>query len=438
MARVTFDVLGATCVTANRESSQREETLMKIWSSPSRSALKLAALATTASLVLAACGGGSDDEASGKADADGIITVKLGVVGPKTGPASLYYEYMAQDFEAFADDFEEEYGVRFDVVSEDDQASPEETARAVSKLINEEGVHAILGPPLSGNALQVADTVQRSGVPWLLAGPNADEIINYETQPNWAFQTNFTNQQIMSILGERLWAEDAKVGIVFSGDGFGQSNLDQLKLWAEANGHELAVEETIQPGAADANAIVKRLEDAGVESVFMGITQGADTATVTRSMEQAGYAPATVMTTGTILTNYKDVAEPSQWENIQIVDPRNFLDGGDKWVLDQVQEATGDAPAIPTNNISTYAMLDIYAQAVKEVGDASDKEAVRQAMEDIQTVHIGPDLTIDAPFSADDHKLYTDDPATWFTYGFDEDFNLANLAPAAVALAPGC
>lgn len=398
---------------------------MKLWS-----AKGTAALAVTALLALSGCGSGSDSGATGKADADGVITVRLGVVGPKTGPASLYYEYMQQDLDTFSDDFEEKYGVKFDVVSEDDQASPEETARAVSKLINEEGVMAILGPPLSGNSLQVADTVQRSGIPWLLAGPNADEIINYDVQPNWAFQTNFTNQQIMSILGSRLWANDAKVGIVYSADGFGQSNLDQLKVWADANGKDLTVEETIQPGAADANASIKRMKDAGVESLFMGITQGSDTATVTRAIEQAGFDPATIMTTGTILTNYKDVAEPSQWENIQIVDPRNFLEGGDKEVLDAVQEATGDAPAIPTNNISTYAMLDIYAQAVKEVGDATDKEAVRQAMEDIETVHIGDSLTIDSPFSSDDHKLYTDDPTTWITYGFDENFDLVNLGTA--------
>lgn len=412
---------------------------MNIWSHTSRRATKLAALAASTTLLLAACGGGGgEDDATGTADADGVITVKLGVVGPMTGPASLYYEYMDQSFETFSDDFEEEYGVRFDIIAEDDQASPEETARAVSKLINEEAVHAILGPPLSGNSLQVADTIQRSQVPWLLAGPNADEIVDYETQPNWAFQTNFTNQQIMSILGERLWADDANVGIVFSADGFGQSNRDQLALWAEENGQEISVEETIQPGAPDANAIVQRLESGEVDSVFMGITQGADTATVTRAIEQAGFAPETIMTTGTILTDYKDVAEPSQWENVQIVDPRNFLDGGDKWVLDEVQAETGEAPAIPSNNISTYAMLDIYAQAVAEVGDATDKEAVRQAMEDIETVHIGPDLTIDSPFTPDDHRLYNDDPSTWFTYGFDEEFNLVLLGTAAECLESGC
>lgn len=409
---------------------------MLLW--PSSRKPLLASIAAVALVSLTACGGSSDSEATGKADADGVITVKLGVVGPKTGPASLYYEYMDQNLETFSDDFEEKYGVRFDVVSEDDKASPEETARAVSTLINDEGVHAILGPPLSGNALQVAETVQRSKVPWLLAGPNADEIINYEQQPNWAFQTNFTNQQIMEVLGQRLFANGAKVGIVFSADGFGQSNVDQLKAWADKNDHELTVEETIQPGAADANAIVQRLKSSGVESVFMGITQGADTATVTRGIDQAGYEPATIMTTGTILTNYKDLAEPEQWANIQIVDPRNFLDGGDKEVLDAVREATGEEPAIPTNNISTYAMLDIYAQAVKEVGDANDKEAVRQAMEDIETVHVGKSLTIASPFAADDHRLYTDDLSTWFTYGFDKDFNLVLKGTAQECADNGC
>ena len=403
-----------------------------------RPALRMAALSILAVGALAACGANEEDAATGSADADGNITVRLGVVGPKTGPASLYYEYMDQTFEAFSDDFEEQYGVTFEIVSEDDQASPEETARAVSKLINEEGVHAILGPPLSGNALQVAEVVQRSGVPWLLAGPNADEIINYDQQPNWAFQTNFTNQQIMAVLGERLWADGAKVGIVYSADGFGQSNLANLAAWAAENGHELSVEETIQPGAADANAIVKRFEDAGVKSVFMGITQGADIATVTRSVEQAGYEPDTILTTGTILTDYADVADPSQWENIQIVDPRNFLEGGDHWVLEQVQEETGEPPAIPSNNVGTYAILDIYAQAVQQVGDANDKEAVRQAIEDIETVHIGPDLTIESPFAPAAPRLYTEDPSTWFTYGFDEEFNLVNLGTAAECIETGC
>jgi branched-chain amino acid transport system substrate-binding protein len=396
------------------------------------------ALAAATVLGLSACGGAAEGGATGTAGEDGVIAVKLGVVGPKTGPASLYYKYMDQTFETFADDFEEKYDVRFDVVSEDDQASPEETARAVSRLINEEGVHALMGPPLSGNSLQVADVVQKSQVPWLLPGPNADEIINYDIQPNWAFMTNFTNQQIMAILGERLWAGGQKVGIVYSADGFGQSNLEHLSTWAEENGHQLTAEETIQPGASDANAIIKRFQDAGVDSVFMGITQGADTATVTRAIEQAGYEPKTIMTTGTILTDYKDVAEPSQWENIQIVDPRNFLEGGDSEVLDAVREATGEEPAIPTNNISTYAILDIYAQAVNEVGDATDFEAVRKAMEDIETVHIGEDLTIDNPFSPEDHVLYDDNPENWHTYGFDKNFGLVRLGTAAECLEKGC
>jgi ABC-type branched-subunit amino acid transport system substrate-binding protein len=399
---------------------------------------KALGVAAATALVLSGCGGSDDSGGSGTADANGVITVKLGVVGPKTGPASLYYKYMDQDLKTFSDDFEKKYNVKFDVVSEDDKASPEETARAVSRLINEEGVQALMGPPLSGNSLQVADTVQKSQIPWLLPGPNADEIINYDVQPNWGFMTNFTNQQIMAVLGQQLFKDGQKVGVVYGADGFGQSNLAHLKEWAKANGHQLTAEETIQPGASDANAIIQRFKAAGVDSVFMGITQGADTATVTRAIEQAGFNPKTIMTTGTILTNYKDLAEPSQWEKIRIVDPRNFLEGGDKEVLDQVQKETGEPPAIPTNNISTYAMLDIYAQAVHEVGNATDFKKVRQAIEDVKTVHIGSSLTIDNPFSKDDHVLYDDDLAHWQTYGFDKDFKLVRLGTAAECLEKTC
>ena len=59
---------------------------MKIWS---RTPI---VMATASMLVLTACGGGSSDSATGKADKDGVITVKLGVVGAKTGPAKLYFD----------------------------------------------------------------------------------------------------------------------------------------------------------------------------------------------------------------------------------------------------------------------------------------------------------------------------------------------------------
>lgn len=404
---------------------------MKIWS---RTPI---ALAAASMLVLTACGGGSSDSATGKADKDGVITVKLGVVGPKTGPAKLYFDYMTQDFETFSAEFEQKYKVKFDLVEEDDQASPEQTARAVSKLVNEEGVQAVMGPPLSGNSLQVADAMQRSKIPWLLPGPNADEIINYKIQPNWAFQTNFTNQQVMAILGKLLYKKDNTVGIVYSADGFGQSNVDQLKKWAKANGKTVAAAESIQPGGTDASAIVKRLKNAGVNSVFMGITQGADIATVTRAIEQAAFKPNTLMTTGTILTDYAKVAEPSQWKDIQIVDPRNFLEGGTGDVLKEIKATTGQDAAIPTNNISTYAILDIYAQAVQKVGNATDYEAVRKAMEDTAVVHIKGD-TIDKPFSATDHALYDDDPTKWLVYGFDSKFGLKIEGTAAKCASSGC
>lgn len=394
-------------------------------------------VAVASLLSMAACGGSDASEGTGAPDADGIITVKLGMVGPMTGPAALYSRYMQQTLETYGDHFEAEYDVRFDVIEEDDQASPEETARAVSRLINEANVDVILGPPMSGNAIQVAEVIQRSQVPWLLAGPTADEAVDYSIQPNWAFQTNYTNTQHVAVLGELLFADDAKVGVVYSADGYGQAGLAQLEAWASENGHAIAVEEALQPGSSDANAIVSRLRSEGVDALYMVITQGADTATVTRAMTQADVAPAVVMTTPSILTDFKDLAEPSEWANIQFLDPRNFLEGGDAEVLDAVREETGEAPAVPTGNIGTYAILDAYAQAVQEVGGTTDREAVRKAMEDLEAVHIAS-KTIEQPFSAEDHSLYDDEPANWLAYGFDEDFNLVVKGTAQDCLEGNC
>ncbi|HEY9564948.1 MAG TPA: ABC transporter substrate-binding protein, partial [Nocardioides sp.] len=117
----------------------------------------LAALTSAVLLAggLTACGGSSEG-------GEGGLSVKAGVIGPKTSPASQYWTELKRGIELAQDEAEEKYGVTFDLVERDDKGEPETGARLIQELLNQEQVDVVFGPSLSGVALQVAPVIQRS------------------------------------------------------------------------------------------------------------------------------------------------------------------------------------------------------------------------------------------------------------------------------------
>src|ERR1043165_8601958 len=58
-------------------------------------------------------------------------------------------------------------GRKIRVVSEDDQSKPDEAANAVTKLISQDGVLAVVGEVASSNSLAAAPVCQSNGVPMI-------------------------------------------------------------------------------------------------------------------------------------------------------------------------------------------------------------------------------------------------------------------------------
>jgi branched-chain amino acid transport system substrate-binding protein len=156
-------------------------------------------------------------------------------------------------------------------------------------------------------------------------------------------------------------------------------------------------------------------------------------------MLQEDFQPELKVTNATILADFEELADPAQWENLVFIDTRRLTEGAMAEIAADYEERYGEAPILPTNVYSIFAGMDAYLQAVAEVGDPTDYEAVRTAVESLKTVSVR-DETIDSPFAADDHELYTaDDQNAWFVYGFEADGALTIRGSVADCLADaGC
>jgi ABC-type branched-subunit amino acid transport system substrate-binding protein len=372
----------------------------------------LAALTSAVLLAggLTACGGSSEG-------GEGGLSVKAGVIGPKTSPASQYWTELKRGIELAQDEAEEKYGVTFDLVERDDKGEPETGARLIQELLNQEQVDVVFGPSLSGVALQVAPVIQRSGRPWMTGIPTADEIIDYSAQPNWGFRTNYNNAQNIEAVANMAFGEGKSVGMIYGTDGFGQAGFDAVSSYAKKNGLDLVKAEGVDPGATSMTSQVNTLKDAGVDTVIVWFTTGADHATMMRSMAQVSYDPEIVATATILDPAFTELSKPTEWDNTSFAAPIDFESPELKDLTERYAKEYGEEPLIMTAVWSLYAATLTYAAAVAESGDSSDYPAVREAMENLDSVEV-LGQTFDKPFSEKDHELFT--PEDWITYGFDK------------------
>ncbi|MCD9197675.1 ABC transporter substrate-binding protein [Aeromicrobium wangtongii] len=360
---------------------------------------------------LTACG--SSTESSSK----GALSVKAGVVGPKTNPASQYWTELERGIELAQDEAEERHGVTFDLVKRDDKGEPETGARLIQELLNQEQVDVLFGPSLSGVALQVAPVIQRAKRPWMTGAPAADGVLDYSTQPNWGFRTNYNNSQNIEAVANIAFGDDKTVGMIYGTDGFGQAGYDAVDAYAKANGLNLVRAEGVDPGSTSMTAQVNTLKKAGIDTVIVWFTTGADHATMMRSMAQVSYDPEIVATATILDPAFTELSKPAEWDTTVFAAPIDFESPEVTELAKRYEERYGEKPLILTVVWALYASTLSYAAAVEEAGDSSDYAAVRDALEGLDSIEI-LGQKFDKPFSAKDHELFT--PEDWIAYEFDE------------------
>ncbi len=119
--------------------------------------LRMAVLGASAAALLAGC-----------AKRENVILI--GEYGSLTGGTATFGISTKQGIELFVDDANAAGGIggtKIRVNVEDDQSKPEEAATAVQKLIDQDGVIAVLGEVASSRSMAAAPICQQAGVPMI-------------------------------------------------------------------------------------------------------------------------------------------------------------------------------------------------------------------------------------------------------------------------------
>ncbi len=221
-------------------------------------------------LNLAACGKNETAPA-----ADGELVVKIGAIQPLTGPQA----HLGKDNEngtRMAIDDANAKGisiggrkVRFELLSEDDQADPK-TATIVAQKMVDEKVNGIIGHLNSGTTIPTSKIYSDAGI--VQISPSATNPKYTEQGFRTAFRVMPNDVQQGRVLGDfavtRLGAK--KVAIIDDRTAYGQGLADQFEAAAKAAGAEIVTRQYTTDRSTDFMAILTAVKSENADVLFFG------------------------------------------------------------------------------------------------------------------------------------------------------------------------
>ncbi|MEI8393308.1 MAG: ABC transporter substrate-binding protein [Rhodospirillaceae bacterium] len=241
--------------------------------------------ATVAGVLLAASLLGSG--AATAAEPAGPI--KIGSFLSVTGGASFLGDPEKKTLELEVAEINKRGGVhgrKLELITYDDTGAADKAASFVKRLIESDGVDAIVGGSTTATTMAAIPLVEKSRVPFIsLAG--AVGIV--EPVKKWVFKTPHTDRLAAEKVFEDMRKRGIKrIGLISEDAGFGKSGREQSLLVAKNFGIEIVADEVYSPKDPDTTAQLTKISHTpGVEALFnFGFGQGP--AVVTRNYRQLG------------------------------------------------------------------------------------------------------------------------------------------------------
>lgn len=244
------------------------------WTVPQGGNMKRTVLAALAALAM-----------SGAAYAE---TIKIGVVGPFSGPFAL----QGKNFKAGIDAY---MAVNGSKVGDDDieiiyrdvpQADPAQSKALAQELVVKEGVQYLAGFYFTPDAMAVTPLLEQANVPLVIMNAATSAIV---TKSPLVVRTSFTTWQTSTPIAKV--AKDAgvsKVISVVSDYGPGVDAENAFKAGFEAAGGQVVEAIRMPLATNDFSPIMQRIKDSGAEGVFAFLPSGPTTLGFVKAYNENG------------------------------------------------------------------------------------------------------------------------------------------------------
>ncbi len=346
------------------------------------------------------------------AQAQTAATLKVGVIGPFTGPSSDFGVQMLQGVQLAAEEINAVGGYmgrQLELVVKDDQGNPDVGLKGSQELAAA-GVAATLGFCNTGVAQKSLEVFQNAKVPLIIncatgtpltAKYPAPESYIFRTSPRDAIQAPYVVEDIV----RRGWS---RVAIFADTTGYGDAGLKDVEAALAAKELKPVYVARFALGVKDLLEELKAARDAGADVVF-SYTVGVENAVIANGRKELKWKVPQVgawpLSFPFFINGAKDAAEGAMMAQTFIAEPSNERRAS---FLTAYKRKFKQAMAVPMAAAQGYDSMYLLAFSLFSVRDGNPTgPVVKAALENISRIYYGVVATYEHPFSLNDKDAIT-------------------------------
>ena len=331
-----------------------------------------------------------------EADADPGVTdqtIKIGAALPLTGPlAQVGEDVKATLLASFAQINSQGgiYGRRFELMVEDSKGQPRETLEATRRLIERDGVFALVGSFEPSDSAATNELLKRSEVP--LIGPvTLSPRLSLPPNPYVFYLLPTFGDQARSLVDfvqTKAQTKGARLGVFYSNSEFDLDALSGLRSQAKMYSMELVAEQGYEAGRFSTSSAIELLARTKPDYVFF--FGGADDINaLAREMERAGLKKTALLSSVTMIGRGAFDLPANVAEQTFLSYPAALPDQNDFAEFITTMRRAGVNLRSPAFQAVAFAATKILFEAVKSGSKQLNRATLISSMEQIHNLKTG-------------------------------------------------
>ena len=311
----------------------------------------------------------------------------IGSTQALSGPVASIGTPLAEGMQAYFAHVNKEGGIhgrKVNLKVADDQFDPSSTTTLTRRMVERDGVFAMVGSLGSPNVLAVMDYLNDRGVPFVYQGGGATELAVppkeyvFPFQPNYLLEGNLMVNYMVEELGHK------RLGVLYRAAEDGQdaydSMMETIEMYPDA---EIVEAISVESGDTDFSTAISRFESANVDGVMTVLFRPQSDQFLEQAYEFGLTEPTKLLTYANADQTLIDALGADVMENVQsmawvLADFDNPDFPPWQWYADYV----GEEGAVPNAyGVAGMVAAEIFTEAARRAGEDLTREALVDALE---------------------------------------------------------
>jgi branched-chain amino acid transport system substrate-binding protein len=238
--------------------------------------------------------------------------IKIGTIFPLTGPVALAGQRCKAAVETAVEIINNKHpnikvplaaqagvlgGYKFVLVNADSQGKPDVGKAEAERLINQEGVWAIIGAYNSSVSMPASMVAERAKKIFM-CGASSSAALTQRPDMKFFFRTASTDEveshefvEVLKWLNKTQKNANVKtLGLIYENSVFGKHAAEEAKKAAAAGGFTVVADVPFNPGATNLDSEVQTVKAKNPDALF-GAVLGADYALMVKTMKKMNWIP---------------------------------------------------------------------------------------------------------------------------------------------------